>query len=279
MLKPASSKPRGAAAIPAITVVLIVSALLFSACGGKKAETEPQVTGAAKEIFEKAKGLIKKDPDRSRLLFKEVMHLYPDSLYAQRSKIGIADSYFKQKDAASMVMAANEYQEYVNMFPNSPDAVYAKYQIALCYFNQMLKPGRDQENTEMAIKALDSMIKMYPDTPEAEDAKKKMELARQSMAKHIYLIGVANYRIGALKGAVNRFKQVMDNYPDFKDNDALFYYVGRSYFKMWEYDSALSFFQQVITNYPQSKYFKKCQSLYEEAVKLKAVADGAKKQE
>ena len=75
------------------------------------------------------------------------MQLYPDSVYASKAKLGIADSYFRDKDSASLIMAAAEYQEYVNLYPYSPDAVYAKHQIGMCYFKQMKKPERDQPNT------------------------------------------------------------------------------------------------------------------------------------
>ena len=176
-----------------VTWPLIMIVLLFYAgCKKKSVSLDPGELGSDKEIYEKAKTRIKRDPERARLLFKEVMHLYPDSIYARRAKIGIADSYFRQKDSAALIMAASEYQEYVNLYPNSPDAVYAKYQIAMCYLRQMKKPGRDQTNTHQVIKALESMIKQYPDTTEAVEAKKQLEKARQRLAAHYFGIGKTN---------------------------------------------------------------------------------------
>ena len=117
-------------------VFILVLTIGFTGCKKSDANLEPGDVGSDKEIYDKAKKRIKRDPEKARLLFKEIMHLYPDSIYARRAKIGIADSYFKQKDSASLVMAATEYQEFVNLYPNSPDAVYAKMQIALCYYRQ-----------------------------------------------------------------------------------------------------------------------------------------------
>jgi outer membrane protein assembly factor BamD len=159
-------------------ILFLILVLLFSAsftgCKSKKdIELTPGERGSDKEIYQKARKQMKRDPEKSRLLFKEIMHLYPDSIYARRSKIGIADSYYRQKDSASMIMAATEYQEYVNLYPHSPDAVYAKLQIAMCYYKQVKKPGRDQTSTHHAVKALAGMIKQYPETKEAEEAKKK----------------------------------------------------------------------------------------------------------
>lgn len=258
--------------------LLVMLVLIFVGCKGKKeVALTPAEKESVKQIYDKAKAKIKKDPEKSRMLFKEVMHLYPDSPYAARAKVGIADSYFRQKDAASLIMAATEYQEYVNLYPNSPDSVYAKAQIGMCYFKQMKKPGRDQENTHKAIQALQGLVRMFPDTEEAKDARQKIAKARQTLAMHYFLIGQSNYRIRAYRGAVARFKQVIDDYPEFNHNDKLYFYAGKAYFAMRNYDSAISFFQRVIGNFPKSKFLKKSQKMIEKINKIKPAAEGAKK--
>ncbi len=262
-----------------LTAVMVITLLLvFVNCKSKKpVALTPGERGSAKEIYDKAKARIKRKPEKARLLFKEIMHLYPDSPYARRAKVGIADSYFRQKDSASLIMAANEYQEYVNLYPNSPDAVYAKMQVGMCYFKQVRKPGRDQENTHKAIQALEAMVRMYPDTEEAKDARKKIAKTRQNLATHYYLIGISNYRLKAYRGAIARFKQVIDNYPDFNKNDRLYYYTGKAYYARRDSDSAISFFQRVISSFPKSKYLKKSQKMIEKINQIKSAAKGAKK--
>lgn len=250
-----------------VTAMMVV--LITGACSKKKdISLSPEDMGSDKEIYERAKKRVKSNPEKARLLFKEVMHLYPDSIYARRAKIGIADSYYRQKDAAAMVMAATEYQEYVNLYPNSPDAVYAKYRIAMCYIRQMKSPGRDQTNTHKAIKALENMIRQYPDTNEAKEAKKQLEEARQRLATHYFNIGRTNFKMKAYMGAVNRFKQVIDNYPEFEHNDKLFFLTGKCYYAMRDYNSALSFFQKIVNSYPQSRYLKKATGMIEEIAQI-----------
>ena len=122
---------------------------------------------------------------------------------------------------------------------------------------------------------------MYPDTEEAKDAMKKIAKARQNLATHYYLIGISNYRLRAYRGAIARFKQVIDNYPDFNKNDRLYYYTGKAYYARRDYDSAISFFQRVISSFPKSKYLKKSQKMIEKINQIKsaetATAEGAKK--
>jgi outer membrane protein assembly factor BamD len=142
----------------------------------------------------------------------------------------------------------------VNLFPYSPDAVYAKYQIGMCYYKQVKKPERDQTNTFAAIKAFEALIQQYPGTPEAEEARKKIDECRQILGKHYFQIGYYNFLMKSFDGAIARFKQVMDDYPDFKGIERLLFYAGRAYAAKGDRESALSFFQRLVGNHAKSKY-------------------------
>jgi outer membrane protein assembly factor BamD len=247
--------------------------LLAVSCRHKSAVSiNPDDMGSDRKMYETASRQIGRNPEKARMLFKEVMQLYPESVYALRSKLGIADSYFREKDSASLLLAASEYQEFVSLYPYSPDAVYAKYQIGACHFQQVRKPGRDQSSTFEAIKAFEQMIQQYPESKEAEQAKTKIAVCRQNLAQHYFRIGVANFRMGAYRGAVDRFKQVIDEYPEFTGNDRLYYYAGRSYFAMRDYDSAASFFQRVATGFPKSKQAKSAAAMLKKTAAAQAAA-------
>lgn len=244
--------------IPALLVLLFIA----TGCSAKKkVSIDPAEKGSDKTMYGNAIKYISKNPENARLLFKEIMQLYPDSIYAGKAKLGIGDSYFKANDSASLVMAASEYQEYVSLYPYSPDAVYAKYQVGMCYFKQMRKPERDQSNTFAAIKAFEGLLQQYPGTPEADEAKKKINQCRQNLAKHYFQIGFYNFIMKSYVGAIARFKQIMDEYPDFLKNDKLLFYTGKTYLDMQDFDSALSFFQRLVGSYPKSKYAKRSQRL------------------
>jgi outer membrane protein assembly factor BamD len=240
-----------------ISLVLLVA---WTGCRSKKTVTiDPSEKGSDKTMYENAMKYMTRDPDKARLLFKEIGQLYPDSIFANKAKLGIGDSYFKERDSSSLIMAAAEYQEYVSLFPYSPDAVYAKYQIGMCYYKQMRKPERDQTNTFSAIKAFEGVIQQYPGTPEAGEAQKKIDVCRQVLATHFFRIGYYNFLMKSYEGAIARFKQVMDEYPEFKGNDKLLYYTGRTYAAMQDHTSALSFFQRVVGSYARSKFAGKAQ--------------------
>ncbi len=256
-----------------ITIISFAILISMTNCKGKKDVTiNPDDMGTGELMYKRANSFIKKNSDKARLLFKEIMQLYPESIYAKKAKIGIADSYFKQKDASSLIIAYAEYQEYVNYYPDSPDAIYAKYQAGMCYYKMKYKPGRDQTYTFKAIKAFESLIKVYPETDEAKKAKDIVKECRRTLGIHFYKIGRSNYRLKSFNGAIVRFKQVMDNYPEFEKEENLFYYTGMSYVKLRDYDSAVSFFQKVLTSYPKSKLVKKSKKMLKKIVNLRESA-------
>jgi len=263
-----------------IVISLISLLIAFTGCKGKKdVSIDPSGLGSDKAIYERAQKLGKRDAEKARLLYKEILQVYPDSVYARKAKIGIADSYFKQKDSASLIIAASEYQEFVNLYPNSPDSIYAKFRIGRCYERQSKSAGRDQTNTKQAIKAYQSLQKMYPGTEESDKADEILKKLNQRLAQHYFGIGMANYRLNAFKGAISRFKQVIDNYPNFQKMEKLYYFTGKSHAKLREYDAAISFFQKIINSFPRSKYIKGSKKQLERLSKLKALDDLKKKEE
>ena len=194
----------------AISIISILIAV--TGCKSKKdVSIDPSGLGSDKAIYERAQKLRRRDGERARLLYKEILQVYPDSVYARKAKIGIADSYFKQKDSASLTIAASEYQEFVNLYPNSPDSIYAKFSIGRCYEKQSKSAGRDQTNTRLAIKAYESLQKMYPGSEESDKANDILKNLKQRLGKHYFGIGMANFRLKAFAGSITRFKQVIDN--------------------------------------------------------------------
>ncbi len=245
-----------------IIVGLVSVLILITGCSSKKdISLNPSKLGSDKAIYERAVKIGKKDYEKSRLLFKEILQLYPDSIYAKKAKIGIADSYFKQRDSSSLLIAASEYQEFVNLYPNSPDSIYAKFQIGKCYEKQSKSAGRDQTNTKLAITAYEKLQKLFPGTEESDKAETIIKKLKNRLGTHYFRIGMSNFRLKAYKGAISRFKEVIDNYPQFTKFDKLYYYTGVCYKKIDKTDSAISFFQKIINSYPKSKYINKAKKL------------------
>ncbi len=247
-----------------LSLLIVLSAM---SCKKETLNTTPNEMASESEHYENGISLLKKSLDKGRLVLKQVTQLYPTSIFAQKAKIAIADSYVKKRDSASLIVAASEYQEYLGLYPNSPDAIYAKYQIGMCYFFQMKKPGRDQTNTIAAIKAFESLVRQFPDTREADMAQKNITEAKGNLATHIFLIGRTNFLVNAFQGAIHRFKEVMDQYPSFRGMEQLIFLTAESYMGLGDVETARSFYQQVVERYAGSKYSKKAAKKLSEMTK------------
>jgi len=250
--------------------VLILSlVIVFSDCGGKKTELLPDSSTSDEDLYKLGEQHLKKDPEKARLYFRQVIDSYPKSFYAQRAKIAIADSYFEKGDEGSVILAASEYREFISLFPYSPRASYAQYQIGMAFYKKALKPGRDQTKTWQALEELRKVITKYPMSEETKLAQEKIDDCEERLAEHISEIGIFYYKRYSYKAAVSRLNDVITSFPKFTEMDKVYYYLADSYFKWKKNDQSVPYFTKLISDFPQSKYAQKAQKKLEEINKDK----------
>jgi len=241
--------------------------LVGPACQKKSVEIDPEIASSDEALFKIGEQFIKKDPEKARLYLRQVIDSFPQSFYAQRAKLAIADSYFYQGDEGSMILASAEYRDFISNYPISPSAPYAQLQIALTYFNKALKPGRDQTKTEQALIEFKKVINDYPLTEEANAAREKIKICEERLAEHILSIGEMYYKRKAYKASISRLKDILTNYPSYPNLDEVFFLLGDSYYKANQEEESIPYFTKLISDYPQSKFAEKAQERMEEIEK------------
>ncbi len=254
-----------------ISLALIISFLCVMinfGCRGKNIEIPPEIASSAESLYRQGEKFIKKDPERAQLYFRQIIETFPKDFYAQQAKLAIADSFFLKGDSASMIIAAAEYREFRNLFPFSPSAPYAQYQIGMTFYKKILSPGRDQTKTELALEEFKKVLTDYPTSEEAKDAQEKIQDCENRLAKHIFYIGRHYYKVGVLGAALNRLAGILTQYPNFPEMDKVYYYVGSSFYKGKNYAQALSHFTKLISDYPESKLAKKARKMLPKLEKL-----------
>ncbi len=248
--------------LPCLFAFLI---LFFSwGCRGKKVEIAPEIAGSDEALFKAGQEIVKKDPEKARLYFRQVIDSFPKSFYAQRAKLAIADSYFNKGDEGSMILAAAEYREFIQLYPYSPSASYARYQIAMTFFKKALKPGRDQTKTHQALAEFKRVVTDYPLSEEAKLAQEKIKECEERLAAHYFTIGEHYYRVYAYKAATSRLLEILTNYPNFSGMDKVYYFLADAYFKWNKVEESIPYFTKLISDYPESKYAKKAQERLDE---------------
>jgi outer membrane protein assembly factor BamD len=121
-------------------------------------------------------------------------------------------SAYAQYEAGNYGEAIIAADRFIQLHPGHRDIAYAYYLKAISYYVQIVDIGRDQKTTELALKALDDVIRRFPDSKYARDAKLKLDFTRDHLAGKEMEIGRYYLKRGQYLAAMNRFKRVIDNY-------------------------------------------------------------------
>ena len=105
--------------------------------------------------------------------FDEVERQHPYSVWARRATLMSAYNHYLSNDYDSSILAS---QRFLALHPGNRDAPYAYYLVAISYYEQISDVGRDQKATQQALDALNEVIRRFPGTDYAEDARLKVEL-------------------------------------------------------------------------------------------------------
>src|SRR6478672_533034 len=186
--------------------------LALAACatpGSKKGDTA-YVARDVESLYAAAKDRLDAgQPKVAAALFDEVERQHPYSPWARRAQLMSAFSYYVAKDYDKSVSSA---QRFLSIHPGNKDAPYAYYLIALSYYEQISDVTRDQKVTEQTRTALQELIRRYPSTEYASDAKLKLDLVQDHLAGKEMEIGRYYERTGNWLAAQIRFQNVVDNF-------------------------------------------------------------------
>ncbi|WP_076366795.1 outer membrane protein assembly factor BamD [Phaeovulum vinaykumarii] len=189
---------------------MLVAAL--ASCGGSNKEP-PLDTLTAEQIYKKGEYALEtvtaRRPEEAVRYFAEVERLYPYSEWAKRALIMQAYTLHRAKKYEEARSAA---QRYIDTYPGDEDAAYAKYLLALSYYDQIDRVGRDQGLTYQALQALREVIEQYPDSEYARSAMLKFDLAFDHLAAKEMEIGRFYLKRGHYTAAINRFRVVVEDF-------------------------------------------------------------------
>ena len=194
-------------------VALALSVSLLAGCGGGNKGKTPESLESftAEEIYKRGEYELENNgrPKDAIRYFSEIERLYPYSEWAKRALIMQAYSMHKSKQYEEARGAA---QRFIDTYPGDEDAAYAKYLLALSYYDQIDDVGRDQGLTFQALQNLREVIEEYPDSEYARSAILKFDLAFDHLAGKEMEIGRYYLKRGHYTAAINRFRVVVEEY-------------------------------------------------------------------
>jgi outer membrane protein assembly factor BamD len=142
-------------------------------------------------------------------LFEEVERQHPYSVWATKAQIMAAYANYEASKYDDAIIALNRF---IQLHPGSRDVAYAYYLKALSFYEQISDIQRDQAITNQALTALRDIVRRFPRSKFARDAKLKIDLTQDHLAGKEMTVGRYYLRRKELLSAINRFRIVVDKF-------------------------------------------------------------------
>jgi outer membrane protein assembly factor BamD len=250
---------RPAAAVLALALALV---LPLAACAGGGAKTRADTQYVARDV-NTLYSLAKRRLDQRRYaeaagVFDEVERQHPYSIWARRAQLMSAFSYYAAKDYTKSTESARRF---LAIHPGNRDAPYAHYLIALNFYEQIEDVTRDQSITRQAMDSLNELVRRYPNTRYASDARLKVDLVRDHLAGKEMEVGRFYQRRGQWLASVQRFRMVIDEYQTTSHAPEALMRLTESYLALGIPEQARQSAAVLGVNYPNTKWYERAYNL------------------
>ncbi len=254
-----SQGPGGSHGFPGLrlVVLVVVTSAALACASSTRGLVPPGTPEPDKYLFERGtEALASKKLVLARDYFKQVVETYTQSPYRPDAKIGIGDTYFSEGNPESLVLAINEFHEFLSYYPTNSRADYAQFKLAMSHFRQMRAAQRDQTETREAVKEFNVLIDRYSTSALIPEARDRLREARDRQDESDYRVGFFYFRQRWYPGAVDRFKALLQEDPAYSGRDAVYFYLAESLVKMKRQAEALPYYERVGQDFTQSPFLE-----------------------
>lgn len=235
---------------------------LLSGCAGNKNKVNTNyIARDVSTLYMAAKGRLDRGQNLvAAELFDEVERQHPYSAWARRAQLMSAFSYYLAKDHNKSIQSA---QRFLAIHPGNKDAPYAYYLISLNYYEQISDVTRDQKITQQALASLGEVMRRYPNTRYASDARLKVDLVNDHLAGKEMEIGRYYQRASNWLAATLRFRAVVEKYQTTSHTAEALYRLTECYLALGIPQEAKRSAAVLGANYPGSEWYERAFKLTE----------------
>ena len=151
--------------------------------------------------------------------YEKLESRYPFGKYAMQSQLDIAYAYYKNGDPESAINAADRF---IRLHPRNPYVDYAYYLKGVVNFTRNLSfisrffptdtSQRDPGAVLESFKDFETLVRKFPQSQYAEDARRRMYYLRNNLANHEVHVARYYMRKSAWLAAANRAKSVVEQF-------------------------------------------------------------------
>lgn len=231
--------------------VVLATALAITGCSGAKPK-DPAERPVEALYNEAMNELLVGLPSTAAKKFDEVERQHPYSVWANKAQLMSAYSFYLINRYTEAIVALDRF---IRLHPGSREVPYARYLRALSYYEQITDVGRDQGNTEQALKALKEVVRRYPTSKYARDARIKIDLAYDQLAGKEMEVGRFYIKRGHYTAAINRFRTVIEKYQTTSHVPEALHRLTESFLALGIKDEAQTAAAVLGYNFPGSEWY------------------------
>ena len=238
-------------ALPLVAVAVILPA---AGCARNKLKGDTEyVARDVNTLYSLAKKMLdQRSYIRAAQLFDEVERQHPYSIWARRAQLMSSFSYYMAQQYPDAISSA---QRFLTIHPGNKDAPYANYLIAMSHYQQIEDVNRDQKITQQAADSFGELIRRYPQSRYAADARLKLDLINDHLAGKEMEVGRFYQRQGNWLAATIRFRTVIDKYQTTTHTPEALERLVESYLALGVPDEARKAAAVLGANYPGSEWY------------------------
>jgi outer membrane protein assembly factor BamD len=235
-------------------LLILAFLLTLTACGGSEDSAPVADKETPEYLYDDALGLMDKKSYKNAVkAFEEVERQHPDSDWAARAQIMAAYAAYKADDYEQAITIAERFTQ---LHPGSESAPYAYYLVALSHYEQINDVGRDQKITQQALDALVELMKRFPSSDYARDAKLKLDLVYDHLAGKEMQVGRYYLVRDEYLAAINRFQAVVEQYQTTSHVPEALHRLVEAYLKLGLKDEAQKYAAVLGHNFPGNPWYK-----------------------
>lgn len=244
-----------------IIISLVAIGLLINGCSPIASPSEIYKGQSAEQLYTDAEtDLAKGHYSGAVQRFEALDSLYPFAPQSEQAHLDIIYAYYRTGDDASTVAAADRF---IREYPGNPHVDYAYYLKGLAnyrsdrsWFTRYLPldaAERDAGSAKQAFNDFSDLLKLYPNSYYASDARQRMVYLRNMLARHEVAIAQYYYQRAAYVAAINRASYVVQHYQRTPSTAKALVIMTRSYRALKLTDRAAETLQILMLNYPNSR--------------------------
>ncbi len=228
--------------------------LLISLFGCKNKADDNDIIIPANDLYAQGNEQIeKKDYKKAAETFSKIYFQHPGSKLTPKAELMEAYAYFLAEEYEE---ATDVLENFIHLHPLHEEIDYAYYLKSLSYYMLIPNVYHDQNKTKAAKQALEEVVIRFPNSKYSADAQEKLKLANDHLAGYEMQVGRYYLRDKNPIGAINRFKNVIDEYSTTAHVQEALYRMVESYMMLGLPYEATKYASVLGHNYPASTWYK-----------------------